>query len=102
MPNALPPVDAFDAELLPLALRAWVMDIAHRMQCPADFPAVAALVYLFTAALTAAVTTINWQGGFSPGQIVFDFTIITGQAMLGAIVGALPASLWLKSRARRG
>ncbi|NVO05674.1 MAG: DUF3987 domain-containing protein [Rhodoferax sp.] len=44
LPNALPPVDAFDAELLPAALRAWVMDIAHRMQCPADFPAVAALV----------------------------------------------------------
>jgi putative DNA primase/helicase len=44
--NALPPVDAFDAELLPVALRGWVMDIAHRMQCPADFPAVAALVAL--------------------------------------------------------
>lgn len=28
------------------ALRRWVMDIAHRMQCPADFPAVAALVAL--------------------------------------------------------
>jgi putative DNA primase/helicase len=46
LPNALPPVDAFDAELLPVTLRAWVMDIAHRMQCPADFPAVAALVAL--------------------------------------------------------
>ena len=46
LPNALPPVDPFDAELLPLALRGWVMDIAHRMQCPADFPAVAALVAL--------------------------------------------------------
>lgn len=44
LPNALPPVDAFDADLLPEALRSWVMDIAHRMQCPADFPAVAALV----------------------------------------------------------
>jgi putative DNA primase/helicase len=44
LPDALPPVMAFDAELLPLALRAWVMDIAHRMQCPPDFPAVAALV----------------------------------------------------------
>ena len=48
LPNALPPVDLFDAELLPVALRAWVMDIAHRMQCPADFPAVAALVALFS------------------------------------------------------
>ncbi len=44
LPDALPPVQAFDAELMPVALRGWVMDIAHRMQCPADFPAVAALV----------------------------------------------------------
>lgn len=44
LPDALPPVQAFDAALLPVALRAWVMDIAHRMQCPPDFPAVAALV----------------------------------------------------------
>ncbi len=44
LPNALPPVQAFDADLLPEALRPWVMDIAHRMQCPPDFPAVAALV----------------------------------------------------------
>ena len=44
LPDALPAVDVFDAELLPEALRAWVMDIAHRMQCPPDFPAVAALV----------------------------------------------------------
>ena len=46
LPNALPPVDPFDADLLPVALRAWVMDIAHRMQCPPDFPAIAALVAL--------------------------------------------------------
>jgi hypothetical protein len=46
LPNPLPPVDAFDEELLPVALRPWVMDIAHRMQCPVDFPAVAALVGL--------------------------------------------------------
>ena len=46
LPNALPPVDPFDPELLPVALRGWVMDIAHRMQCPVDFPAVTALVAL--------------------------------------------------------
>ncbi|CAN5154425.1 hypothetical protein BH10PSE16_BH10PSE16_43270 [soil metagenome] len=46
LPNALPPVQAFDADLLPVALRGWVTDIAHRMQCPPDFPAVAALVAL--------------------------------------------------------
>lgn len=44
LPDALPPVMAFDAALLPEALRGWVMDIAHRMQCPPDFPAVSALV----------------------------------------------------------
>jgi putative DNA primase/helicase len=46
LPNALPPVDAFDAELLPVALRPWVMDIAHLMQCPPDFPAVGAIAAL--------------------------------------------------------
>ena len=46
LPDALPPVQPFDADLLPVALRDWVMDIAHRMQCPVDFPAVASLVAL--------------------------------------------------------
>lgn len=46
LPDALPPVQAFDTELLPEALRGWVADIAHRMQCPPDFPAVGALVAL--------------------------------------------------------
>jgi len=44
LPDALPAVQAFDAELMPDTLRAWVLDVAHRMQCPPDFPAVAALV----------------------------------------------------------
>jgi putative DNA primase/helicase len=46
LPDTLPPVMPFDAELLPLALRGWVMDIAHRMQCPPDFAAVGAVVAL--------------------------------------------------------
>ena len=46
LPDPLPPVDKFDAQLLPEALRPWVMDISNRMQCPPDFPAVAALVAL--------------------------------------------------------
>ena len=44
LPDALPPVAPFDPELLPEALRGWVADIAHRMQCPPDFPAVGAVV----------------------------------------------------------
>lgn len=44
LPEALPGVAAFDADLLPEALCGWVADIAERMQCPQDFPAVGALV----------------------------------------------------------
>lgn len=44
LPDALPVVAPFDPELLPEALRGWVADIAHRMQCPPDFPAVGAVV----------------------------------------------------------
>lgn len=46
LPDALPPVAPFDAELLPEALRGWVTDIANRMQCPPDFTAVGAVVAL--------------------------------------------------------
>ncbi|MBH1978591.1 MAG: DUF3987 domain-containing protein [Comamonadaceae bacterium] len=46
LPDALPPVQPFDPDLLPMALRGWVTDIAHRMQCPPDFPAVGAVVAL--------------------------------------------------------
>ena len=44
LPDGLPQVAPFDPELLPQALRGWVADIAHRMQCPPDFPAVGAVV----------------------------------------------------------
>ena len=46
LPDALPPVDPFDPELLPEALRGWVMDIAERMQCPPDFTAVGVVTAL--------------------------------------------------------
>lgn len=42
------PVPSFTAAMLPDALRPWVMDIAHRMQCPADFPAIGAMIGLAT------------------------------------------------------
>jgi hypothetical protein len=41
-------VSPFDASLLPDALRAWVMDEAHRMPCPPDFIAAAVIVALGT------------------------------------------------------
>src|ERR1035437_7193232 len=42
----LPPVKAFELSLLAEALRAWVADIAERMQVPLDAPAVCAVVAL--------------------------------------------------------
>jgi hypothetical protein len=39
-------VMAFDASLLPEAFRPWILDIAERMQCPPDFPAVGAMIVL--------------------------------------------------------
>jgi hypothetical protein len=44
LPQALLPVQPFDAALLPSLLRPWVTDIAERMQCPMDFPAIPAMV----------------------------------------------------------
>jgi len=46
IPSALLPVMPFDAALLPAALAKWILDIADRMQCPIDFPAVGAMVGL--------------------------------------------------------
>ncbi|MDA1166075.1 MAG: DUF3987 domain-containing protein, partial [Planctomycetota bacterium] len=46
LPDELLPVESFDAELLPESLRLWITDIAERLQCPMDFPAVAAMVAL--------------------------------------------------------
>jgi hypothetical protein len=46
LPPELPPVMAFDARLLPRSLRPWIVDIADRVQCPPDYPAVGAMVAL--------------------------------------------------------
>ncbi|MHB8255866.1 MAG: YfjI family protein [Acidiferrobacterales bacterium] len=42
----MPPVAVFDFDLLPDALRPWIQDIAERVQCPPDFPAVGAMISL--------------------------------------------------------
>jgi hypothetical protein len=50
LPTGLPPVQPFDEHLLPLGLRAYVLDIAERMQCPPDYPAVGFLIALSSLA----------------------------------------------------
>ncbi len=44
LPEGLPPVPAMTADMLPPSIQGWLSDIAERMQCPLEFPAVAALV----------------------------------------------------------
>ena len=44
------PVEPFKPEWLPDALREWVKDIADRMQCPIDYPAIGAMVVLSSLA----------------------------------------------------
>lgn len=45
-PDELPAVKPFDYALLPDSLRPWIEDIAERVQCPPDFPAVGAMISL--------------------------------------------------------
>lgn len=46
IPDELPAVKPFDYALLPDSLRPWIEDIAERVQCPPDFPAVGAMISL--------------------------------------------------------
>lgn len=46
LPPSLPPVATFEEEMLPEALRGYVMDVAHRLQAPPEYCAVAPLALL--------------------------------------------------------
>lgn len=46
----LSPVQTFNPAWLPTSLAPWIADIAERMQCPPDFPAVAAMAALSSVA----------------------------------------------------
>jgi hypothetical protein len=48
LPAPLPAVGAFELKLLPESFRPWIEDIAERMQCPPDFPAVSSIGGLAT------------------------------------------------------
>lgn len=65
LPKGLPAVLPFNPDLLPAALRGWVMDISHRMQCPPDYAAVGAIVALSSLIGARAVVRPkardNWQ-----------------------------------------
>lgn len=46
LPTELPEVHPFPSEILPDSLRPWIADIAERLQCPPEYPAVGAMVSL--------------------------------------------------------
>ena len=43
LPSGIPPVPALPSDMLPARIRPWIADVAERMQCPPEYPAVAAI-----------------------------------------------------------
>jgi Protein of unknown function (DUF3987) len=78
LPTGLPPVQAFDYEFLPPVLRARVEDVAERMQCPPDYPAVALIVTM--------ASMIGRRCGIAPKR-EDDWTVVPN--LWGAIIGRL-------------
>lgn len=76
LPAGLPAVPGFDLDLLPRAFKPWIGDITDRLQCPADFPAVAAVIAL------AAV--VGRQIAIRPKKHD-DWTVVPN--LWGAIIG---------------
>ena len=76
IPDTLPPVDPFCLDLLPQSVRPWIADIAERMQCPPDFPAVGVMV--------ALSSVIGRKAAIRPKRYD-DWTVIPN--LWGVIVG---------------
>lgn len=75
--QSLPPVPPFDTNILPVALRAWVTDVADQMQCPIEFLAVGAMV--------AAGAVVGNRIGVQPKR--HDIGWVEVPNLWGAIVG---------------
>ncbi len=67
LPDELPPVMPFDYSLLPSSFRDWIRDIAERLQCPPDYPAIAAMI--------AAATVVGRKVGVRPKR-QDDWTVV--------------------------
>lgn len=74
--NPLPDVLPFDPELLPCSLKNRIIDIAERMQCPIDFPAVATMI--------ALAGVVGRKIGIRPKRFD-DWTVIPN--LWGALIG---------------
>jgi putative DNA primase/helicase len=76
IPDSLPPVPPFDLALLPTAFQDYVKDIAERMQCPPDFPAVSVML--------CAAAAVGRQVGIRPKR--FDDWLVVPN-LWGAVIG---------------
>ncbi len=76
LPDTLLAVPSFDDVLLPETLRGWISDLASRMQCPPDFPAVGAIV--------ALSSLVGRQVGIRPKR--FDDWLVAPN-LWGCIIG---------------
>lgn len=76
LPDGLPPVEPFEPKLLPDTFRHWTEDIADRMQCPPDFPAIGAMIGL--------AGTVGKQIGIRPKRRD-DWTVTPN--LWGGVVG---------------
>ncbi len=76
LPDGLAPVPAFEPKLLPETMRPWIMDIADRVSCPADYVAIPAML--------ALVTALGRKVGIRP-QFHTDWTVIPN--LWGLVVG---------------
>jgi putative DNA primase/helicase len=81
LPDGLPSVLPFDPAMLPGPLRAWVLDIAERMQVPLD--------YCASGAVVIAASLIGRKVGIRPKRYD-DWLVIPN--LWGAVVGP-PAAL---------
>jgi len=76
LPDGLPPVEPFEPKLLPDTFHHWTEDIADRMQCPPDFPAIGAMIGL--------AGTVGKQIGIRPKRRD-DWTVTPN--LWGGVVG---------------
>ena len=76
LPGSMPDVPELDPELLPAALRPWLVDSAERIQCPLDYPA--------TGAMIALAAVVGRQVAIRP-QSRDDWTVVPN--LWGAIIG---------------
>lgn len=75
LPDPLPPVPAFPADLLPETVRAWCEDVAEGLQTPLDFTAVPAMVALAGAIGRSVAVAMKANGRWYERPVLWGCVI---------------------------